>query len=40
MIYERLIRHEKLVSLKYVNKSSDEEAAMPLGMSDYEVYLL
>jgi len=40
MIFERLVRHEKLVSLKYVNNSSEIESQLPPGMSEFEVYLL
>lgn len=36
MIFERLVRHEKLVSIRYVSSSS----GMPPGMIDFEVYML
>jgi len=36
MIFERLLRHEKLVSIRYVSSTND----MPPGMTEFEVYML
>jgi hypothetical protein len=36
MVFERLVRHEKLVSIRYVSSSAES----PPGMAEFEVYLL
>lgn len=36
MIFERLLRHEKLVSIRYVSSTD----SMPPGMTEFEVYML
>ena len=39
-VFERLARHEKLVTVKYATDRIDQVANMPVGMSQAEIYVL
>ena len=38
-VYDKLIRHEKLVQVSYTSKAIRDES-MPVGMTDHDIYIL
>lgn len=40
MVFERLVRHEKLITVSYSSDRIDQEALLPPGMRQAELYIL